>query len=476
MKFFAFLLLVLTATAWTSAQTITQAEYFVDIDPGAGFATPLSVTPGASVPLSFGFDTDGWLPGLHHVFVRCYSDNGAWSAPTPVLLFTSPSVANPGADITDVEYWFDNQTPTPADVSDGNPVSLSFHLSSAGLAPGLHRFYLRAHDAEGRWGVPASTLFSLHGPSASSALVTEVEYWFDQQAPTLVDVPDGNLVNLNFLLATTSLDIGLHHLFVRTHSNDSTWGAPTAVLLAVHPDLAPVPLLVSQAEYWFDDDPSTVVDLPDANPVNLDYLLPTAGLEIGLHRYSIRILDENGRWGMPHSAFLIVSSPFDEPQVRTLTAAEYFVNVDPGPGNGVPIPLPEDDVWDEGEESTLTVLTGLPSGYHRFGLRVRDDLGRWSPVIGDTVTVGPLLTIRLLAGEVVLDWVADPGAAPYHVYRADQSNGLFTEIASTPDHFYTDTGTLAANLKKFYYITQTNNGLCTRFRLPDRRSITPSRE
>ena len=475
MKTFALIWLVLLpALLWS--QSIAQAEYFVDTDPGAGLGTPISVTPGASSPLNFGFDSDGWQPGLHRIFVRCYSDNGIWGAPTAVLLFVSPTPLYMGIDVTEAEYWFDNQPPTLVDLPDGNPASLSFVLPTTNLEPGLHRFYVRLHDAAERWGAPTMVLFALSPNAPVPKTVTHVEYWYDNLAPTLVDVPDGNLVDLNFLLATDTLEIGLHRLFVRTLSGDDVWGAPTAVLLAITPDLAPAPLLVTHAEYWFDEDPPTQVDMDDGNPVALDYLLPTAGLSIGLHRFSLRVRNELEEWGVPHSIFLIVSSPFGEPEARQLIAAEYFVNVDPGPGNGVPIPLPQDSVWDEAEEGTITLLAGLPSGYHRFGLRWQDDLGRWSQVIADTITVGPILTVRRVAGELVLDWVADPDAAPYHVYRGDTPTSVFTEIYSTPDFTYTDTGIIGAALKKFYYVTQTNNGISQRFRIPDRRELTPVRE
>jgi len=44
-------------------------------------------------------------------------------------------------------------------------------------------------------------------------------------------------------------------------------------------------------------------------------------------------------------------------------------------GNGVPIPLPDDAAWDEGDEESTAVLTGLPVGLHLVGIRTRDDLG-----------------------------------------------------------------------------------------------------
>ena len=39
------------ALAVANALTITEAEYFVNADPGAGFGSPISITPGESVSI-----------------------------------------------------------------------------------------------------------------------------------------------------------------------------------------------------------------------------------------------------------------------------------------------------------------------------------------------------------------------------------------------------------------------------------------
>ncbi len=64
---------------------------------------------------------------------------------------------------------------------------------------------------------------------------------------------------------------------------------------------------------------------------------------------------------------------------RTITAAEYYFNTDPGPGNGTPVP-----VADAQQTVRLTVdvppatIAALPDGVHFLVARVRDDEGNWS--------------------------------------------------------------------------------------------------
>lgn len=64
---------------------------------------------------------------------------------------------------------------------------------------------------------------------------------------------------------------------------------------------------------------------------------------------------------------------------RTIAAAEYYFNTDPGPGNGTPIP-----VADAQQTVRLTVdvppatIAALPDGVHFLVARVRDDEGNWS--------------------------------------------------------------------------------------------------
>jgi WD40-like Beta Propeller Repeat len=72
---------VISATATGGAAGIAAGEYFVDSDPGAGQATPMTVNGGTlSAHLS------GLSPGVYTVGVRARDGSGAWSSTATALL------------------------------------------------------------------------------------------------------------------------------------------------------------------------------------------------------------------------------------------------------------------------------------------------------------------------------------------------------------------------------------------------------
>ena len=76
-------------------------------------------------------------------------------------------------------------------------------------------------------------------------------------------------------------------------------------------------------------------------------------------------------------------------QVRSITAAEYFVGNDPGEGLATSIGS-EDLSYDEETEGILQLsvsASAWPAGVERIGARFKDDLGRWSEVRFHDVTV-----------------------------------------------------------------------------------------
>jgi hypothetical protein len=82
MKFLSLLIVLLCVVVATAvAHTITQAEYFIDADPGAGNGFPLAITQGSSVTLADSVPVNGLSPGLHKLFVRMKRDDGVWTDP-----------------------------------------------------------------------------------------------------------------------------------------------------------------------------------------------------------------------------------------------------------------------------------------------------------------------------------------------------------------------------------------------------------
>jgi hypothetical protein len=384
-------------------QTITQAEYYVDNDPGQGLGTPITVTPGQNVNFSnIHVPTTGLLANWpHHMFTRYLSSEGYWT-------------------------------------------------------PGESRVFLIIT------GFPAPV----------SLQVTQLEYWWDSDAPTVIDVPDSFTTSWTAFLPSTGLTNGLHKLNVRYVSGENVHGGELSRYMWIMTSQSGTIqfLVVTQLQYWFDSNSPTTVDLTDSSNVSFASFIQTAGLNLGIHTFSIRYQGSEGLWTPVQDRRVLIITPPEPPQPPAyLAGAEYFINVDPGPGNGVQIPFPADSAWDqELEETTLATITGLPTGNHVFYLRFRDDMGHWGHAFGDTISVAPILVIRRVGNDIVLDWQADTSGAPFHIHRNAVPTGTFADIAQTSNTTYTDTGILAGNNKEFYYVTFTRGALAN-FRLPDLR-------
>lgn len=148
---------------------------------------------------------------------------------------------------------------------------------------------------------------------------------------------------------------------------------------------APAPDIM-QAEYFYDTDPGTGNGEPIAitagqqiNDLTTLLTVNGAALSPGLHRLYIRTKDAGGVWSLTNSVIfsnaVVVPYPAS-PVVPNLAKAEYFIDADPGAGNGIEIPLPVSD--NVSAFNTAIPLTGLNPGIHMLYVRVMDASGKWS--------------------------------------------------------------------------------------------------
>ncbi len=106
--------------------------------------------------------------------------------------------------------------------------------------------------------------------------------------------------------------------------------------------------------------------------------IPVPPLSDGRHTFFLRLQDSENQWGTRQLDFYIVSS---SPYVsKTITEAEYFIDTDPGEGNGTSLPV-ADGTWDESMEYLLAEgieSSPLSLGQHSLFVRVRDSYNVWS--------------------------------------------------------------------------------------------------
>jgi hypothetical protein len=173
---------------------------------------------------------------------------------------------------------------------------------------------------------------------------------------------------------------------------------------------APAPAQnIVQAEYFFDTDPG----LENAEPIAItantqisDFTttlaLTGAALTPGLHRLYIRTKDATGTWSLTNNVFFanMVIVPYPTSSATPeIVQSEYFIDADPGFGNGVAIALPVSA--DINGFSAPINLTGLNPGIHQLYVRAKDGNGKWS-----------LTNYSLFNNTINMPYPQAPAAAP----------------------------------------------------------------
>jgi PKD repeat protein len=142
------------------AQNITQAEYFIDTDPGVGNGNPVTIaTPNDTVTQSFTVPTSGISFGPHHLWIRTRDNAGSWSIYDDQIFYvndtTSLLVNQP--QLVGAEYFFDtdpgvgNGVDIP--VTAGDTIQKTLNINTASLTVGTHFLYIRTIDLNGKWSL-----------------------------------------------------------------------------------------------------------------------------------------------------------------------------------------------------------------------------------------------------------------------------------------------------------------------------------
>lgn len=224
--------------------------------------------------------------------------------------------------------------------------------------------------------------------------VVKAEYFIDADPGfgNGTDIPLTAATNIPALAATintAALSAGAHKLYVRTLNTEGRWSVTAIRQFIVDFDPAyptnTVPLNVVKAEYFIDTDPGfgNGTDIPVTAALDIPALtgsINTASLLAGAHRLYVRTLNAEGEWSVTSVKQFTVDFDPVYPTVPaaplTVVKAEYFIDTDPGFGNGNIIPLIAATDLPSLVASINTNL--LPAGVHRLYTRSLNAEGEWS--------------------------------------------------------------------------------------------------
>jgi CARDB len=228
------------------------------------------------------------------------------------------------------------------------------------------------------------------GPMSAQAQtnLTRLEYYFDLDPGyghgTSLTFPTAQVAqDYTFTAAMTGLTPGFHTLYVRVQNAAHQWSLAQVrpVYVGAANGTGALDDLVG-LEYFFDTDPGygagRQVTFPTAAPgIDHHYIADLTGLTPGFHTMYTRVRSAVGAWSLSSVRPMYVGPASGVGSTPpNLTYAEYYIDADPGYGQGtrVTFPTPGTAV----DHTFVADLSAVGNGIHTLYVRVRNAAGGWS--------------------------------------------------------------------------------------------------
>jgi hypothetical protein len=259
-----------------------------------------------------------------------------------ILWVTLSFLVTKGQEIVGGEYFFDNYLKQGSGTPFNNPVPsdnsiFSFDIDVSSLSAGLHTLYARTVDSNGQWSHTSKRLFYVPFEEIINDIVGyeySINNYTKQGEGTFIPVGSP----APFEIDVSTLEPGLHTLFVRTKNSAGLWSMTSKRLFLVAEEYS-VPEIIS-LEYYYEsqDFVSEVFEYTDFTPtidLELDeaiFLANTAGLEYGkTYNLHVRAICDNGIV----SAIYNTSFEYKELNTSVLLGGLDAVSVYPNPSDGL---------------------------------------------------------------------------------------------------------------------------------------------
>jgi FtsP/CotA-like multicopper oxidase with cupredoxin domain len=409
----------------TSGPGVTAAEFFTNTLGAPGTGTGMTLAgDGATAELSAG-TLASWPSGHHVFYVRGLDANG-WgpvgstvlnldklgpairgmslsldptNGTSPVLLrATGDDRRNGRNPVIAAEYSIDGGAASPMTLArTDNPVTaMTATLTITtlqGLTEGLHPIYVTATDSLANLGAPGVITLTLDqsGPEPAFVMLT----------------PD--VLDLSVPPAVTHVRLDAVITDVLTASVQSPLANAEAFIGTVGPDGTGFNLFPSDGLFdWITE--TVYFNIPVGNFL---------WLAQGDHPIYVHGLDSAGNWGPCGSAMItidrgaidtegpvitslsvapnptggavtvdVASAAADPGLLSNVVVAEWFVNTDPGFGNGWPLD-PLDGAFDSPNEALTAIInvSGWANGNYRIYVRALDSSGNWGAAVSVVLRV-----------------------------------------------------------------------------------------
>jgi hypothetical protein len=429
----------------SNAQTITAAEFFIDTDPGVGNGTAITPAPsGANPTFAASVPTTSLTNGFHFVGIRTKDNVGKWGLFETRGFYISLSATNV-SNIAAAEFFIDNDpgvgngtaiTPSPS----GATATFVASIPTISLASGFHFVAIRTKDVNGKWSLFENRGFFISSSTTNVSNIAAAEFFIDidtgvGNGTAITPSPSGATATFLATIPTTSLTSGFHFVAIRTKDATGKWGLFENRGFYISSATTNVSNIVA-AEFFIDTDPgvgnaTAITPSPSGATIIFLATIPTTSLAAGFHFVAIRTKDATGKWGLFENRGFYIST--QTANSAGMTAAEYFIDTDPGVGNGTAFTIPAGQSFNQ--NFVLPIPSGTANGNHFIGIRVKNG---WGLYAFDTITVSGVVPLTLLSfdafknkNKVDLKWTTTNEINTSHFEIERSSNAVdFTKIGS----------------------------------------------
>lgn len=225
--------------------SITEAEYFFNLDPGIGNGSVLSVNSNTGELIqTFSIPATMLPEGFNSLYIRTKTSDNNWSLYDRENFYI---LSLNDYTVKAAEYFFNqdpgvgNGTGLTINDNEGNLTQL-FTIPVDELSDGFHSFYVRTQDNANHWSLYDRKLIYIKDYNLTPDEVIAAEYFIDE------DLGVGNGTPFNFVnpsesmqmlsINTNNLEEGEHMFYIRVQDSNGDWSIYDYALFTIDASLS----------------------------------------------------------------------------------------------------------------------------------------------------------------------------------------------------------------------------------------------
>lgn len=309
------------------AQTVMQAEYFIDKDKGTGKNTKFDLIEFKDSSYQLNIDVSNINEGFHKLYIRVRDSKGKWSQPVRQTIQVASSLEQP--EITDGEYFYDRDPGYGKGnhiyiANQDSSVEKTFPSVTAELSTGYHKLYTRFKDSYGNWGITIRRNIEIV-KTQDTVNIIKAEYFFsgdkgfrrDKSKLFATPLPDGKF---KFKIPYNKIPSNADTLFLRVEDSLGNWSLTALASFSVQ-SFANT-LIAQQEENSSVDNKKlfTIFPNPATQNINVNFSSKKANA-------SLQIFDASGKMVLQK---IIQPSITNRVDIKNLPSGIYTISVNDG--------------------------------------------------------------------------------------------------------------------------------------------------